>query len=245
MTIFSEQESEKLPKHVAIIMDGNGRWARSRGKPRIFGHRNGVKNVRSVVNTAREMGVPYVTLYAFSTENWKRPALEVSGLMDLLMLTLKRELKGFMKEDFILRTIGDIEQLPSSTREAVKEVVQQTKDNKGMVINVALSYGGRWEIVETGKQLAKKAMNGEIDLGDLDEGLFSQHLQTADMPDPDLIIRSSGERRLSNFLIWQAAYSEYVFDEAFWPEFDEHNVWSALRDFQGRNRRFGTSSDAS
>ena len=234
-----------VPQHVAIIMDGNGRWAKQQGKTRIAGHREGVEAAKRVVKALSTAGVQYVTLYAFSTENWKRPALEVSGLMDLLMLTLKRELKGFMKEDFILRTIGDIEQLPSSTGEAVKEVVQQTKDNKGMVINVALSYGGRWEIVETVKQLATKAMNGEIDLGDLDEGLFSQHLQTADMPDPDLLIRSSGERRLSNFLVWQAAYSEYVFDEAFWPEFDEHNVWSALRDFQGRSRRFGTSSDAS
>lgn len=226
-------------------MDGNGRWAKQQGKMRIAGHKEGVEAAKRVVKALSTAGVKYVTLYAFSTENWKRPALEVSGLMDLLMLTLKRELKGFMKEGFILRTIGDIEQLPSSTRDAVKEVVHQTKENTGMVINVALSYGGRWEIVETTKALIRRAVNGELDLQDFDEETFSQHLQTSNMPDPDLLIRSSGEKRLSNFLVWQSAYSEYVFDDAFWPDFNEQNVWNALRDFQGRNRRFGTSSDAS
>ena len=226
-------------------MDGNGRWAKHQGKMRIAGHKEGVEAAKRVVKALSTAGVKYVTLYAFSTENWKRPALEVSGLMDLLMLTLKRELKGFMKEGFILQTIGDVEQLPSSTRDAVKEVVHQTKENTGMVINVALSYGGRWEIVETTKALIRKAVNGELDLQDLDEETFSQHLQTSNMPDPDLLIRSSGEKRLSNFLVWQSAYSEYVFDDDFWPDFNEHNVWNALRDFQGRNRRFGTSSDAS
>ncbi len=226
-------------------MDGNGRWAKQQGKMRIAGHKEGVEAAKRVVKALSSAGVKYVTLYAFSTENWKRPALEVSGLMDLLMLTLKRELKGFMKEGFVLRTIGDVEQLPSATKDAVNEVVHQTKDNTGMVINVALSYGGRWEIVQTVKQMINKALNHQLDLESIDEEVFSRHLQTSGLPDPELLIRSSGEMRLSNFLIWQSAYSEYVFDEAFWPDFNEQNVWEALRVFQRRNRRFGSSSDAS
>jgi|TARA_B110000008_G_C16962104_1_gene560571 undecaprenyl diphosphate synthase len=243
MTIFSEQESEKLPKHVAIIMDGNGRWARSRGKPRIFGHRNGVKNVRSVVNAAREFNVPYITLYAFSTENQNRPEDEKFGLMRLLEEFLKRELTSMLQDGIRLRAIGDLTGLPQFAQKIVEESIEKTKHNNNWNLTLALNYGSRQEVLNGIHSFANKVLTSGKIAENLDWSTFSNHLETKDLPDPDLIIRTSGEFRLSNFLLLQAAYAEIFVSPLHWPDFNREAFIEALKNYIQRERRFGQTSD--
>ena len=240
MQILTPEELERLPEHVAIIMDGNGRWARSRGKPRLFGHRNGVENVRSVVNTAIEVGVPYMTLYAFSQENQNRPYDEKSGLMKLLEEFLKRELNGMLRDGIRLRAIGDLEGLPQFAREIVEDSIERTKDNDQWNLTLALNYGSRQEILHAVKTFSAKNKNK---LENMEWDDFAQHLETHDLPDPDLIIRTSGEFRLSNFLLVQAAYAEIFVSSLHWPDFDREAFLDALRDFAKRERRYGKTSE--
>ena len=243
MTIFSESELEKLPQHVAIIMDGNGRWAKSRGKPRLFGHRNGVKNVRSVVNTARELGVRYITLYAFSTENQNRPDEEKSGLMRLLEEFLKRELATMLKDGTRLRAIGDLSGLPKFAQEIVESTIEQTKDNNVSNLTLALNYGSRQEVLNGIQSYAQEISESGNCPKTLDWSTFSNYLETKDLPDPDLIIRTSGEFRLSNFLLLQAAYAEIFVSPLHWPDFDREAFIEALQNYIQRERRFGKTSD--
>jgi len=243
MTIFSESELEKLPQHVAIIMDGNGRWAKSRGKPRLFGHRNGVKNVRSVVNTARELGVRYITLYAFSTENQNRPDEEKSGLMRLLEEFLKRELETMLKDGTRLRAIGDLSGLPKFAQEIVESTIEQTKDNNVSNLTLALNYGRRQEVLNGIQSYAQEISASGNCPKTLDWSTFSNYLETKDLPDPDLIIRTSGEFRLSNFLLLQAAYAEIFVSPLHWPDFDREAFIEALQNYIQRERRFGKTSD--
>jgi undecaprenyl diphosphate synthase len=243
MTIFSESEREKIPQHVAIIMDGNGRWAKSRGKPRLFGHRNGVKNVRSVVNTARELGVRYVTLYAFSTENQNRPDEEKSGLMRLLEEFLKRELATMLKDGTRLRAIGDLSGLPKFAQEIVESTIEQTKNNNVSNLTLALNYGSRQEVLNGIQSYAQEISASGNCPKTLDWSTFSNYLETKDLPDPDLIIRTSGEFRLSNFLLLQAAYAEIFVSPLHWPDFDREAFIEALQNYIQRERRFGKTSD--
>ncbi len=240
---MQEFSAQNLPRHVAIIMDGNGRWAKKRGLPRIMGHRQGVKSVRRTVTRAREIGIKYLTLYAFSQENWQRPQDEVSLLMDLLYDYLEKELDRLLKNDIRLTTIGDIDRLPNRVREKLLDVMEETKDRDAMVLCLALSYGGRQEIVMAAKAIAQGVLRGEVQLDQLDEALFSRFLYTKGMPDPDLIIRTSGEMRLSNFLIFQGAYTELYFTQTLWPDFDEAAFEAALKDYARRERRFGKTSE--
>ena len=228
-----------LPQHVAVIMDGNGRWARRRGKPRIFGHRRGVDRVRSSVELCRKLGVRVLTLYAFSDENWGRPKEEVSFLMDMLGRFLKAEIATMKANGIRFRTIGRTERLPRSAQLWIERAVAETAGNEGMVLNLALSYGGSGEILQAVRRLA--ASGGIPD--DLQEAHLVAHLDTAGLPDPDLIIRTSGEQRISNFLLWQAAYAELYFTEVLWPDFDERELLTAFLDFQKRNRRFGLTGE--
>ena len=243
MTIFSESEREKIPQHVAIIMDGNGRWAKSRGKPRLFGHRNGVKNVRSVVNTARELGVRYVTLYAFSTENQNRPDEEKSGLMRLLEEFLKRELATMLKDGTRLRAIGDLSGLPKFAQEIVESTIEKTKNNNVSNLTLALNYGSRQEVLNGIQSYAQEISASGNCPKTLDWSTFSNYLETKDLPDPDLIIRTSGEFRLSNFLLLQAAYAEIFVSPLHWPDFDREAFIEALQNYIQRERRFGKTSD--
>ena len=237
---LTPEDMEKLPRHVAIIMDGNGRWARSRGKPRLFGHRNGVENVRAIVNTAFEIGIPYLTLYAFSSENQNRPAEEKSGLMRLLEEFLTRELKNMMGDDVRLRAIGDLNGLPEFAQKAVTQTIEQTKSNKSWNLTLALNYGSRQEILQAVQSFARRT-NGRDE--DLEWETFSSYLQTKDLPDPDLIIRTSGEFRLSNFLLVQAAYAEIFVSPLNWPDFGQDAFVEALKDYTHRERRFGKTGE--
>lgn len=230
---------EKLPKHVAIIMDGNGRWARSRHMPRLAGHRAGIKTVRKIVRIAGELGVNYLTLYAFSVENWRRPKTEVAGLMRLLKTFLRREIKELHRQQVKVTWIGNIYEFPKEVVEELHRSHEITRDNQGLVLNLALNYGARREITEAVRRIAAAVKAGQLEPDDIDERLFSEHLYTASTPDPDLIIRTSGEIRLSNFLLWQAAYTEFWITEIFWPSFTENDFCHALYDFQNRARRFG------
>lgn len=236
-------ETDKLPKHVAIIMDGNGRWAKGRGLRRVSGHKNGVKAVRDSVEGAAEIGVKYLTLYAFSTENWNRPKTEVDALMKLLISTLKKELKTLMDNNIRLQAIGELENLPKSGQRELQEVIDATKDNKHMQLNLALSYGSRTEMVQATKRIAQAVLDKKLSIEDINHDCFAQHLYTADMPDPELLIRTSGERRISNYLLWQIAYAELYFTPVLWPDFRRENLFEAIYDFQNRERRFGKTSE--
>ena len=240
MHAFTPEEQKHLPHHIAIIMDGNGRWARSRGKPRLFGHRNGVKNVRDVVHAAREIGVPYVTLYAFSQENQNRPKNEKSGLMKLLEEFIKIELKGMQRDGTRLRAIGDLGGLPEFAQKAVENAIEKTKGNDSWNLTLALNYGSRQEVLRAVSSCCLKhdSGNGELTWAD-----FAQHLETKDLPDPDLIIRTSGEFRLSNFLLVQAAYAEIFVSPLHWPDFNRDALADALREYIRRERRFGKTSE--
>lgn len=235
--------TNQLPKHIAIIMDGNGRWAKAQGKHRIFGHKNGVKAVREVTEACAEIGVEYLTLYAFSTENWNRPQTEVSALMELLFLTIGKEIKTLQKNNIRLNAIGHLHNLPESNRKAIEKAIEETKNNTRMTLTLALSYGAKEEITEAAKQLASQYKEGKITLEDINSDAIAQHLYTKNIPDPELMIRTSGEHRISNFLLWQLAYAEFYFTEKFWPEFEKNDLYKAIYDYQHRERRFGMTSE--
>jgi len=234
---------QKTPKHVAIIMDGNGRWAKGKGMNRIFGHRNALTAVRESVKAASKINVEAITLYAFSTENWNRPKLEVDGLMSLLISSLKKELPGFMKNGIKVNAIGLIESLPKKAQKVLEDVISQTKNNKTIVLTMALSYGSREEIVNTIKNISKKVVNNEVNIEEIDENTINNHLYTFNLPDVDLMIRTSGEQRLSNFLLWQMAYAELYFTNILWPDFREEHFYDAIIEYQNRERRFGKTSE--
>ncbi len=228
---------------MAIIMDGNGRWAKQRGKLRIFGHENGVKSVRETVENCAKIGIEYLTLYAFSTENWKRPKLEVDTLMNLLVSSLKKELKTLNKNNIRLNAIGRIESLPPKAHEELLEVIEKTSGNSAMVLTLALSYGAREEIRHAVQEISFKVKNNIISPGDIDDAIINSHLYTHNLPDVDLLIRTSGEHRISNFLLWQIAYAELFFTDVFWPDFRGEHLAEALKNYQNRERRFGKTSE--
>ncbi len=237
------RERGPIPRHVAIIMDGNGRWAREQGRARVTGHREGVESVRDITEAARELGVSYLTLYTFSTENWQRPRKEVNALMRLLVKTTRNELKTLSRNGVRLNALGDLSQLPPDAQKELQFAMDETATNTGMTLNLALSYSGRWEIARAARLLALEVARGAIDEKDLDEDAVSRHLSTSGMPDPDLLIRTGGEFRISNFLLWQLAYTELYFADCYWPEFRREKLYQAIADFQDRDRRFGTVKD--
>lgn len=243
MDLKSQINLEKLPRHIAIIMDGNGRWAKQHGKPRVFGHRNGVRAVRETTEAAAELGIPFLTLYAFSTENWSRPQQEVNALMWLLVETLHKEVETLMKNNIRLSAIGDIDKLPDSTRHALLEGIRTTQHNSRMTLILALNYSAKWEIVEAAKNLAAQVKKGLLDPADINEQVFANALSTNGIPDPELLIRTSGENRISNFLLWQIAYTELYFTQEFWPDFRKNSLYEAIINFQHRERRFGKISE--
>lgn len=233
----------KIPEHVVIIMDGNGRWARKKGNQRIFGHKNAIQAVREAVEGAAEVGVKFLTLYAFSTENWNRPRTEIDALMSLLILTLKTETKSLHENNIQLQVIGDMNSLPKDVKKKLDESIKITAQNTGMKLILALSYSGRWEIVNAVKQISSEIELKKIDSSVIDENTFKQYLQTSKYPDPELLIRTSGEFRISNFLLWQIAYSELYFTEILWPDFRKKDLFEAIDNFQKRERRFGKISE--
>ncbi len=228
-----------VPTHIAIIMDGNGRWAKERLLPRTVGHKAGVEAIRAVTKECSALGIKHLTLYAFSTENWKRPKLEVDALMNLLYTYLNKELKELHRNNVKITTIGDIDVLPSKSVEAVKNAIDMTKDNTGLNLNIALNYGSRNDIKNAVIDIAKNCKSGKIDIEDINEDTITKYLSTNFIPDPDLIIRTSGEQRISNFLLWEIAYSEFYFTDVYWPDFDENEVRKAIYVYQNRDRRFG------
>ncbi len=234
---------ERLPKHVAIIMDGNGRWAKEQGQDRLFGHYQGVVSVRKVVEAATELGIPYLTLYAFSTENWDRPEQEVTGLMTLFVDTLSKEVPDLHKNNIKLHFIGNIDMLPKDAKIALAEAAALTAQNTGLTLIIALSYSSRWELVEATKIIAQKVQNGQLAIEDINDATISENLSTSEFPDPALMIRTSGECRISNFLLYQLAYAELYFTDNRWPEFRKDDLVKALLDFQSRERRFGKTSE--
>lgn len=241
---FKEQiNTNKLPKHIAIIMDGNGRWAKQQGQMRTFGHENGVKAVRDTVEGAAEIGIQYLTLYAFSTENWNRPKTEVDALMQLLVHTINNETKTLNDNDIRLLAIGDLKSLPGDCYNELQEAISKTASNKRMTLVLALSYSSRWEIAEAVKSIAEKVQRGELSAQAVNEETISAHLCTAGFPDPELMIRTSGENRISNFLLWQMAYAEFYFTEKLWPDFRKEDLYEAIVDYQNRERRFGKTSE--
>ncbi|MCB0430288.1 MAG: isoprenyl transferase [Flavobacteriales bacterium] len=243
MNFLEKIKEGHLPEHIAIIMDGNGRWAKSQGKNRIFGHKNGVLAVRDTVEGAAEAGIKYLTLYAFSTENWNRPKLEINALMQLLVQTIHKETKTLLDNQIRLQAIGDIENLPSSCRRELQEAIRKTEGGTRMTLILALSYSSKWELAEAAKKLALQVEKGELDPRDITPQSLSENLCTSGIPDPELLIRTSGERRISNFLLWQIAYAELYFTDIMWPEFRRENLFEAILDFQSRERRFGLTSE--
>jgi undecaprenyl diphosphate synthase len=232
-----------LPRHIAVIMDGNGRWAKKKGAMRIFGHRNAIQAVRDVTEGCGEMGIKYLTLYAFSTENWGRPKEEVEGLMELLVNTLKQEIKTLMDNQVKLKTIGDTSHLPEDCQKNLVWAMDMTKNNTGLTLIIALSYSGRWELVEAIRAISEKVATGKINTSEISEAMVSANLQTANIPDPELLIRTSGEMRISNFLLWQIAYTELYITPTLWPDFRKENLYEAIWAYQQRERRFGKTSE--
>ena len=243
MSIKDQLIKERLPEHVAIIMDGNGRWAKQRGNSRIFGHKHGVTAVRDVTEASAELGVKYLTLYAFSTENWSRPKTEVDALMALLVSTISSETKTLLKNNVKLNAIGCTETLPKSVRAKLDDSIKKTSGNTGLTLTLALSYSSRWEIIEAVKNIASDVKDNKLDVSEISDGLIGNYLSTAGIPDPELMIRTSGEHRISNFLLWQLAYSELYFCDILWPDFRREDYYRALLDFQSRERRFGKTGD--
>ncbi|HEX9957962.1 MAG TPA: isoprenyl transferase [Fibrella sp.] len=232
-----------LPKHIAVIMDGNGRWAKQQGAARVFGHRSAIKAVREVTEGCAEIGIKYLTLYAFSTENWNRPKFEVDALMTLLVHTIRGEIKTLMDNNVRLATIGHTESLPSDCQRELQEAMRATEGNTGLTLILALSYSGRWEILEAVRQLTADIQRGQFQPSDINEGLFSSYLTTGGVPDPELMIRTSGEMRISNFMLWQLAYSEFYMPDVLWPDFRKPHLWEAILTYQKRERRFGKTSE--
>lgn len=241
--LTAEINQERLPRHIAVIMDGNGRWAKQRGKLRVFGHENGVKAVRQTVENCARLKIDFLTLYAFSTENWNRPQIEVQTLMKLLVSSLKKELKTLQENNIRLNSIGNIASLPAKAANELNEVIEKTSGNSGMILTLALSYGSRNELTLAVKNIASKVKNNLISPDHIDETIINNHLYTHDLPDVDLLIRTSGEHRISNFLLWQIAYAELCFVDAFWPDFEEHHLVEAIINYQNRERRFGKTSE--
>jgi undecaprenyl diphosphate synthase len=233
----------RLPSHIAIIMDGNGRWARDKGQDRLYGHYHGVESVRDIVEGCAELGIGYLTLYAFSTENWDRPEYEVNGLMELLVETIRREVATLNRNNIRLHVIGDMDMLPDYAKKELDEALDLTSGNTGLNLVMALSYSSRWEILEAIKQIATEVREGRLEPGEISQDLLRHHLCTAKFPDPELMIRTSGEFRISNFLLYQLAYAELYFTNVLWPDFRKENLYHAILDFQGRERRFGKTSD--
>jgi len=243
MSLLDQIDKNKLPKHIAIIMDGNGRWAKEKGKLRVFGHQHGVAAVRDTVEGAVEAGIPYITLYAFSTENWNRPKLEVMALMEILVSTINKETKTLMENGVRLNAIGNLDLLPDRCRNQLIEAMEKTSGNTKCTLTLALSYSSRWEIVNASKKLAEQVQKGLIKPEDINEEMFSGALTTANMPDPELMIRTSGEYRISNYLLWQIAYAELHFIKKLWPDFRREDLFEAIIDYQKRERRFGMTSE--
>ncbi|HXB40289.1 MAG TPA: isoprenyl transferase [Bacteroidia bacterium] len=233
----------KLPGHIAVIMDGNGRWAKSKGASRIFGHQNGVKSVKDTVEAAAELGIQYLTLYAFSTENWNRPADEVQALMELLIKTIYDETPTLNKNNIRLLAIGDIKSLPAKCQQQLADAMRETAKNTRLKLVLALSYSSKWEILNAIKQITQEVKDGKISADQINESLFEDHLSTAGMPHPELMIRTSGEHRISNFLLWQLAYAEFYFTDVFWPDFRREDFYKAIISFQQRERRFGKTGE--
>lgn len=243
MSLFEQIDKERLPQHVAVIMDGNGRWAKDKGKLRVFGHQNGVVAVRDTVEGAVELGIKYLTLYAFSTENWNRPKLEVMALMELLVATISKETKTLMDNGVKLNAIGDLNSLPDKCHKQLKEAMRKTSSNTNCTLTLALSYSSRWEITEASRKIAEKVRDGVLRPEDITEQVISAHLSTSTMPDPELLIRTSGEHRISNYLLWQIAYAELYFTPKLWPDFRRQDLFEAVIDYQKRERRFGMTSE--
>jgi undecaprenyl diphosphate synthase len=242
-SILHQLSSEKLPQHIAVIMDGNGRWAKMKGRPRVFGHKNGVSAVREVTEACAELGVPYLTLYAFSTENWNRPITEVSALMELLVLTIGRELKTLQKNNVRLNAIGKLDFLPERCRQELLSAIEKTKNNTRMTLTLALSYGSREEMADAFGKMYQDIQAGNLNAADITPATIDKYLYTSGIPDPELLIRTSGEYRISNFLLWQIAYAELYFTDKFWPDFTREDLYQAIFNFQQRERRFGKISE--
>lgn len=242
MSLLEKINRDTTPKHIAIIMDGNGRWAQQQGENRLFGHNFGVEAVRETLKAAQEIGVQYLTLYAFSTENWNRPKEEVDGLMDLLVRTIGGEVDELHESNVIITSIGDLDGLPTSCQEELKAAYEKTKNNTGITLNLALNYSAKWELIQATKKIARLVESGEIKVDDVDDELMADMLSTRGIPDPELLIRTSGENRVSNFLLWQIAYTEFHFTEVLWPDFKREDLYKAVLDYQSRERRFGLVS---
>jgi undecaprenyl diphosphate synthase len=243
MELKEKIDPNNLPKHVAVIMDGNGRWAKKKGGLRIFGHQNAIEAVRDTVEAAAELGVSFLTLYAFSTENWSRPKLEVSALMQLLVSTIRKETATLNKNNIRLLTIGDTSSLPKSCQRELEEAIEITKDNNRLTLILALSYSGRWDITQATARIAQEVKDGTLQVAEVNERTISAYLSTAGFPDPELLIRTSGEQRISNFLLWQLAYTELYITEVLWPDFRKEHLYKAILSFQSRERRFGKTSE--
>ncbi len=243
MTLKDQIDRNNLPSHVAVIMDGNGRWARQKGKHRIFGHKSGVTSVREVTEAAAELGLRYLTLYAFSTENWNRPKEEIEALMSLLVTSLSGETKTLMENNIRLMAIGDLQNLPGKVYKKLQASIDKTADNTGTRLVLAISYSSRWEIADAAKKIAAAAVKGDIKVDDINTEMLSEYLNSGKIPDPDFLIRTSGEYRVSNFLLWQIAYSELYFTDTLWPDFRKDDFFKAILDYQHRERRFGKISE--
>jgi undecaprenyl diphosphate synthase len=241
-TLINQIDREKLPKHIAIIMDGNGRWAQEQGEDRLFGHYHGVESVRDIVEGCAEIGIKFLTLYAFSTENWDRPEYEVVGLMELLVSTIRKEVETLHKNNIRLHVIGDMSMLPAYAQQELNEALEITAGNSGLNLIMALSYSGRWELLNAVKSIANEVKNNRLQVEAIDQDTLQKYLCTSNFPDPELMIRTSGEYRISNFLLYQLAYAELYFTNVRWPEFRKNNLYEALIDYQGRERRFGKTS---
>lgn len=241
-TLINQIDREKLPKHIAIIMDGNGRWAQEQGEDRLFGHYHGVESVRDIVEGCAEIGIRFLTLYAFSTENWDRPEYEVVGLMELLVSTIRKEVETLHKNNICLHVIGDMSMLPAYAQQELNEALEITAGNSGLNLIMALSYSGRWELLNAVKSIANEVKNNRLQVEAIDQDVLQKYLCTSDFPDPELMIRTSGEYRISNFLLYQLAYAELYFTNVRWPEFRKNNLYEALIDYQARERRFGKTS---
>ena len=241
--LLEKIDKNNLPRHIAIIMDGNGRWAKEKGEDRLFGHFHGVESVRNIVEGSAELGIGYLTLYAFSTENWDRPEYEVIGLMELLVSTIRKEVESLDKNNIRLHVIGDMNMLPEYARKELNEALEITKDNTGLNLIMALSYSGRWELLNAVKSIAWEVKSGQLAVENIDQDTLQQYLCTSNFPDPELMIRTSGEYRISNFLLYQLAYAELYFTNVRWPDFRKENLYEALLDYQARERRFGKTSE--
>ena len=243
MDLLDKIDKKNLPKHLSIIMDGNGRWAKQKGLLRAMGHENGTKSVKATIEACAKLGIEFLTLYAFSTENWNRPKLEVETLMKLLVKSLKKELQTLKDNNIKLNAIGNLEKLPKSAQKELLDVIEATKDNSRMTLTLALSYGSREEIVNAVRNISNKVKNNIISIDTIDDSIINEHLYTQNLPDVDLLIRTSGEHRISNFLLWQIAYAELYFTDVLWPDFKEHHLYEAIISYQKRERRFGKTSE--